>query len=194
MHSRHFPENEHTGIYPQTFLPFVKQTQELMLELQLFPWKKALDFTSALLWLLHRLTDPLCWPQHSSQSSSPADNWSGKGLHHSVERTKWTSALCYKAFLFLLVFHIMHTTCQFNSKNNILSQQLPGKNKRWKIQENVFPWDEIVQEKLLDNSQPGFHMLAGKAVITFLGNLKDNRYEMLRIRPSNNRYSINDGG
>lgn len=88
----------------------------------------------------------------------------------------------------------MHTTCQFNSKNNILSQQLPEKNKRWKNQENVFPWDEIVQEKLLDNSQPGFHMLAGKAVITSLGNLKDDRYEMLRIRPSYSRYSINDGG
>lgn len=35
MHSIHFPGKEHTGTYPQTFLPFVKQTQELMLELQL---------------------------------------------------------------------------------------------------------------------------------------------------------------
>lgn len=53
-----------------------------------------------------------------------------------------------------------------NSKNNILSQQLPGNNLRWKNQSNVFPEGEIVQEKALEHSQPVLHRLARRAVIS----------------------------
>lgn len=59
-----------------------------------------------------------------------------------IGRLKLTSTLCQFfgwGFFFFLVFHIMHNTCPLNSKNNILSQQLPGKNMRWKNQSNVFP-------------------------------------------------------
>lgn len=50
---------------------------------------------------------------------------------------------------------------------------------RWKNQSNVFPQGEIIQEKSLDNSQPGLHRLAGKTdiTLTLLRNVKNKTWK-----------------
>lgn len=199
MYSRRFPREWAWRMLSsnQTFPPFIKQTHRLMLgsSTSFLGGKKPVDFSGGprgrcTVWLIATDFPEAGWggTPHRAKAQLKIEGASVllKNTRHwekaLITHSQAESEECFPSEIFLLFFfffgfsyHVPHL-CLFRSKNNILSQHLPGKNMRWKNQSNVFPQGKIIQEKSLDNSQPGPHRLAGQTDITstVLRNVNNN--------------------
>lgn len=141
----------------QTFPPFIKQTHRLMLgsSTSFLGGKKPVDFCSGpcgrcAVWLIFSTDFPEAgWggTPHRAKVQLKIEVESVLLKISSIRKRPWSlidrlkvkSAFCQNFFFnFFFPYHVPHL-CLFSSKNNILSQHLPGKNMRWKNQSNVFP-------------------------------------------------------